>query len=548
MPEMIKVIIVNEGTYTVKKGTTLQELSRAGAKKRKNPAIVACVDNELSDLSRNLLYDCTVEFLDATTQNGFRTYQRSVAFLMVYAVKTVLGKRERVVVAHSINKNYYCELPGLKKPITDELLGQIEGVMREAAEKKIPIEKHTLPVESALREMEAVGLYDKVQLLSYRKTASVNLYRLDWLYDYFYGQMAPDAGVLDVFKLKRRSDGFMLFFKDETESDSRVKVSEVIAESSNWARILKADTVGALNDKLCQEGSGEIVRVAEALHEKKLASLADSILHGRKHIVLIAGPSSSGKTTFASRLGIQLRVNGMKPIVISLDNYYLNRDKIPLDEFGSPDFETIEAIDTRQVDSDLSALQDGKTVELPFFNFQTGRREYKGRVISLADPSCILVIEGIHGLNDKIGASVPSSGKYKIFISALTQLNIDDHNRIPTSDTRLVRRIVRDYLYRGYSAKRTIELWPSVQRGESKYIFPFQEDADAFFNSALVYEMCVLKQFVEPLLFGVGKDEPEHTEAKRLVKFLDSFLGISSENVPPNSILREFIGGSCFSG
>jgi uridine kinase len=576
---------VNGFTVSVEKGTTLLTLSQQFTSAAPYPFIIAKVDNELQDLCRPVLHDCAVEFLDITDPNGFRTYQRTASFLMVYAAKTVLGRKTRVVISHSVEKNYYCEFPALAEPLTDALLEKIEAVMRETAQKELPIEKHSLPLETALREAEAVGLTDKAQLLKYRRTSHVNYYRLDWLYDYFYGQMAPDTGCVPSFKLVKKNSGFILQFPSgilnpgrqtaadtaERQPDAAAseltpphyntpplageyflagltphnKLSEVFAESGKWARILKVDTVGSLNDKLCQTGSGEIIRVAEALHEKKIGYIADRIVEQNKSIVLIAGPSSSGKTTFSARLGVQLRVNGKIPHVISLDNYYLNRENIPKDETGGYDFETIDALDTEQISRDLRALTNGETVELPVFNFLTGQREYKGNLLTL-NAGDILIMEGIHGLNERISAGVPRSDKFKIFISALTQLNIDDHNRIPTTDARLVRRIVRDFQYRGYTAQRTIALWPSVQRGEFKYIFPFQEEADIFFNSALVYEMCVLKQYIEPLLFGVEPEEPERTEAKRLIKFLDCFLGVSSENVPNNSILREFIGGSCF--
>jgi len=309
---------------------------------------------------------------------------------------------------------------------------------------------------------------------------------------------------------------------------------------------MKADTVGALNDKICQDGSGEIIRVAEALHEKKIALLADQIMQEHRPIVLIAGPSSSGKTTFAARLGVQLRVNGAIPHIIGLDNYYLNRDECPRDENGDYDFETINAIDTAQITKDLTALLAGETVEIPTFNFFSGRREYKGNFIELS-PKDVLILEGIHGLNERVSADVPRADKFKIFISALTQINIDDHNRIPTTDARLIRRIVRDSLFRGASAAVTINMWPSVLRGEVKYIYPCQDLADAFFNSALVYEMCVLKQYAEPLLFDIKPNAPQYSEARRLIRFMSSFLGVPSETIPPNSILREFVGGSSFS-
>jgi len=545
----ITLKINGKETTTVPGGTTLLELSTKFAQVCKFPILVAKVDNELQDLSRKLLYDASVEFLDLSDPNGFRTYQRSCTMLLIYAAKAVLGKKTRVIVAHSINKNFFCEIP--EHPITDELLAQIEAAMREAVRKNWPITKATLPKEEALRIAADLGLEDKIRLLRYRHNLTVSFYHFDWMYNYLYGEMAPNTGCLDQFKLTRRGGGFMLQFPniglDYAFSDvsQESKVAEVFAEAKQWARILKADTVGALNDKLCTVGNGELIRVTEGLHEKKVALLADQIMSQHRSIVLIAGPSSSGKTTFATRLGIQLRVNGATPHVIGLDNYYLDRELCPRDADGNYDFETINAIDTEQINLDLNALLAGQRVQIPTFNFLSGKREYKGRYITLT-PTDVLIVEGIHGLNDRVSAQVPSADKFKIFISPMTQINIDDHNRIPTTDTRLVRRLVRDFQYRGANAATTLSMWPSVLRGEAKYIYPHQEHADAFFNSALVYEMCVLKQYAEPMLFDLNPTQPQYTEARRLIKFLSTFLGMPSENVPPNSILREFIGGSCF--
>jgi uridine kinase len=545
----ISIKIIGAEEITVPRETTLLELSEKTNAHRKYPALVAKVDNELQDLSRKLLYDATVEFLDITETNGFRTYQRSCTMLLVYAAKTVLGRKTRVVVAHSVNKNFFCEIPG--QEITDELLKKIETVMYEAVQANYPIVKCTLPKEHALKIAEDLGLEDKIKLLKYRHNLTVSFYNFDWMYNYLYGEMAPNTGCLNQFKLVKRPQGFMLqfpnvgldyIFPDISKED---KVSSIFSEASQWARILKADTVGGLNDKLCTVGSGEIIRVTEALHEKKIGKLADQIMMEHRPIVLIAGPSSSGKTTFAARLSVQLRVNGAVPHTIGLDNYYYDRENCPRDADGNYDFETIDAIDTHQINKDLQALLAGERVQIPTFNFLTGKREYKGRYLALS-PKDVLILEGIHGLNDRVSADVPASDKFKIFISAMTQINIDDHNRIPTTDTRLVRRLVRDFQYRGASAAKTIDMWPSVQRGESKYIFPHQEKADAFFNSALVYEMCVLKQYAEPLLFQLEPDAPQYTEARRLIRFLSTFLGIPGEHIPPNSILREFIGGGCF--
>jgi uridine kinase len=551
MSDTIKVAINNFGETTVPRGTTLFELSEQFASKFERPVLIATVNNELQDLSRPMLYDSQVEFLDITNPQGFRAYQRGLSFLMIYAAKAVLGVKERVVINHSINRNFCCEFPNIED-VSDKILLEIEAVMREAVKRDMPIEKHTMPKELAMRACEEFGFDDKLSLLKYRTNMNFSFYKLDWLYNYFYGEMPPRTGCLGQFRLVKRSRGFMLQFPDAdsnrgfAELAPENRLSEVFAESKRWMRIMKADTVGALNDKLCTDGSGEIIRVAEALHEKKIAAIADEIMHDHKRVVFIAGPSSSGKTTFASRLGVQLSVNGALPHVISLDNYYLNRDECPRDADGNYDFETIDAIDTKQIVKDLKALIAGETVEIPSFNFYTGRREYKGNFLQLS-PSDVLIMEGIHGLNERVGGDVPSSEKFKIFISALTQINIDDHNRIPTTDARLMRRMVRDHLFRGASASRTLEMWPRVLDGEIKYIYPNQERADAFFNSVLVYEMCVLKQYAEPLLYGISPDDPQYPEARRLIRFLASFLSIPSETIPQNSIMREFVGGSCFS-
>jgi len=532
-------------------GTTLLELSKQYSNVRSRPILMAKVDNELADLSRPLLYDSTVEFLDITDPNGFRAYQRGVSLMMVYAAKAILGKMTRVVIAHSINKNYYCEFPDIKAPVTAQLLRDIERFMQQTAAKDMPIDKVLLPKESAIKIAEDLGLQDKVKLLKYRHSDTVNFYKLDWMYNYFYGEIPPATGRLNQFKLVPWAGGFMLQFPSvahgyEIEDLSpENRLNEVFTENKQWVRILKTDTVGALNDKLCQDGSDEIIRVAEALHEKKVVLLADQIMHENKHLVLIAGPTSSGKTSFAHRLGVQLRVNGAIPHIISLDNYYLNREDCPRDEFGNYDFETIGAIDTELITQNLKSLLGGEEVHIPSFNFLTGKREFKGNKLKLSQQD-VIIMEGIHGLNERISEGVAASDKFKIFISALTQINIDDHNRIPTTDTRLLRRIIRDFRTRGASAADTISMWPSVQRGEAKYIYPCQEYADAFYNSALVYEMGVIKQYAEPLLFDIAPHEPQYTEARRLIKFLSSFLSVPGETIPHNSILREFVGGSCF--
>ena len=548
MPNQL-TITINDKKMTIEKGTQLSTLVPQFQPNFKFPIIAAHVNNELWELRKKIIDDCEIQFLDMTTKAAYRVYQRSAVFLMLYAAKSVLGKKTRITVQHSLNKNYYCEIDG--KSIDQTILNQIEEKMRQAAAEGLPIDRHSMPVEEAVKIAQELGLDDKVLTLKYRRTSNVNFYKIDWFYDYFFGAMAPDTGCITTFALREEKDGFVLVFPSATDPVqlSELKrpkmLTQVLHESNKWAKILGIDTVGALNEKICGGQKGSVIRVNEALHEKRTASIADAIHQRGSKLVLIAGPSSSGKTTFAARLGVHLRVNGLTPHIISMDHYYLDRDRIPYDEFGQPDLEALDAIDVPQFSGDLDKLMHGETVQIPYFNFLTGKREYKGHFIALREND-VLVVEGIHGLNGKISDHIPAKDKYKIFISALTQLNLDDHNRIPTSDTRLMRRIVRDSRTRGADAKRTFEMWPSVTRGEERNIFPFQEHADAVFNSALVYEMCVLKLYAEPLLFKLTKADPEFAEARRLVKFLDCFMGIPADEVPNNSLLREFIGGSVF--
>jgi len=540
-------ITIQGKAYQVAPGQTLLELSKLA--EGVYPFLLAKINNQLLELFHPIKEDCEIEYLDVRHPDGFKAYQRSCAFLMICSAKEILGKKARVIVEHSINKNLYCEIPD--EEVTEELLESIEARMHEYSGQNIPIEKFILSLTEGTRIAREFGLEDKAAILKYRRSSSVNFYRLSWFYDYFYGAMVPSTGCISFFKLVKHAPGFILQTpmaeNPEILNEIRpmTKITQVFRESASWLRILNVSTVGSLNDQVCNEGLGTIIRVSEALHEKRIAEIADTIYRQGKSIVLIAGPSSSGKTTFSGRLSVQLQVNGLKPKIISLDDYFLDRERTPLDEFGRLDFECLEALDVEQINKDLSELLAGKEVRLPRFNFITGKREYRRRLHKL-ESGGVLIIEGIHGLNEKLTEYIPAEDKFKIFISALTQLNLDDHNRIPTTDTRMIRRMVRDNRTRGFDALHTIDIWPSVMRGENKYIFPFQEEADAIFNSALVYELCVLKQYAEPLLLQIDPSMPQYTEARRLAKFLDSFLGLSSEEVPPNSILREFIGGSCF--
>ena len=556
--ESIKINIEGFGVREVARGVTLEEVAEDC--KLERPTLLASVNHHLNELRRVLTYDCDVKFLDITDPNGFRAYQRGASFIMISAAKKVLQKlgftktQSRLVIAHSINKNYFCEFPNLEadSKTFNEILINIEQEMRQISQKNLPIEKRSYRLSEAARILAEQGLQNKERLLKYRRATMVNLYKLEGSYDYFYGPMPSHTKAVSDFKLLPARNGFILQFPSRRHNYTMAglipsqKIEEVFEESKKWARIIGLDSVASLNDEISVRGIGEIIRVTEALHEKKIAGLADKIIDENKRIVLIAGPSSSGKTTFASRLSVQLQTHGARPRIISLDNYYLNRENVPLDEHGKPDFETINSIDTPLINSHMADLLSGKEILIPTYNFKTGSREPSGKPLNLKKGD-ILILEGIHGLNEVIGAGLEASAAFRIFISSLTQLNIDDHNRIATTDARLIRRIVRDNHYRGANAARTLGMWESVMRGERKYIFPFQEHADAFFNSALIYEICILKQFAEPLLFSVDASEPEsYIEAKRLLKFLDGFLGASSEAVPPNSLLREFIGGSCF--
>ena len=395
-------------------------------------------------------------------------------------------------------------------------------------------------------------MYDKEKLFRFRRVSKVNIYNIGYYEDYFYGYMADHAGYVKYFDLKLYDEGFVLELPTRKNPSvispfrPEEKIFQVQKESQEWAEKMDISYVGDLNDHITKEGISNILLVQEALQEAKISDIAQRIvLEGNKKFIMIAGPSSSGKTSFSHRLSIQLLAHGMKPHPIGVDNYFKNREETPLDEYGEKNYECLEAIDVEQFNKDMLALLRGERIELPVFNFKTGHREYKGDFLQLG-PEDVLVIEGIHGLNDKLSYALPAESKFKIYISALTQLNIDEHNRIPTTDGRLLRRIVRDARTRGTSAKDTIARWPSVRRGEEANIFPYQEQADVMFNSALVYELACLKVYAEPLLFGIDKSEPEYLEAKRLLKFLDYFISVPSEDIPHNSLLREFVGGSCF--
>lgn len=531
----------------------LKELADKAQPEFKDKIVLARVNGKLCELWKKVYPDSKIEYITTAQSDGLLTYKRSATLIMLKAIYDVYGHTdiERVKVEFSLSKGYYCTVKG-NVSVNDEFICRVKARMREIVDGDMPIIKHTIPKDEAVRHFGNHGMYDKEKLFRYRKSSTVNVYRLDGFEDYYYGYMVPSSGYIQHYELFLYDKGFVIQFptventKDIPEFAPQNKLFKVLDESTEWCRMLGVETVGDLNETIVSGNIKELIFVQEALQEKKLADIAQRISDDpSKKFIMIAGPSSSGKTTTSYRLAIQLRAHGMRPHQISLDNYFVNREFTPKDENGDYNFECLEALDIEQFNKDMTALLNGERVELPSFNFKLGKREYNGDYKELG-PSDVLVIEGIHGLNDRLSYSLPKESKFKIYLSALTQLNIDEHNRIPTTDGRLIRRIVRDAQTRGTSAKKTIAMWPSVRKGEEENIFPFQEEADVMFNSALIYELALLKQYAEPLLFGIGRDEPEYPEANRLIKFLDYFLGIPNDFIPINSIAREFIGGSCF--
>ena len=548
--EEIKVM-VNGRPMSCEAGTTLQELAVQYDEQTDGwPAIVAKVDGVVKELWNSVTEKCEIRFCTYQDVEGKKAYVRGITMIMLKAFYKEVPKDqfEKITVENSLDTGYYCTLSGGVE-ITDELLAKVEKRMRKYVDDDVVFDKKTMNVEKAIKLFHERKMYDKSNLMKYRRSSKVNIYKLGKVMDYFYGPMPYSTGMLQAFRLEKFDKGFVFVVPKSSEPGvlpsfvPSMKLHQTITETSKWGVRLGVENVGQLNDIIVNGGMRDLMLVQEALHERRIGGIAERIAStGKIKVVTIAGPSSSGKTTFSYRLSAQLKTLGLKPHPIAMDDYFVNRVNTPKGKDGKYNYECIEAIDVAQFNEDLEKLLAGEEVQLPTYNFITGEREYNKPVMQL-DPDEVLIIEGIHGLNDKLTERVMPGNKFKIYISALTTLNIDEHNRIPTSDGRLLRRIIRDARTRGHEAQTSIAMWKSVRSGESENIFPFQEKADAMFNSSLVYEFSALKQYAEPLLFKVPRGSEEYAEAQRLLKFLDYFLGINPEEVPLNSIVREFIGG-----
>jgi uridine kinase len=538
--------------HTYPLGTSLLEISRDLDIQLENTVCGAIVNNQVRELSFCLVKPKHIEFFDVSHTDGIRMYIRSLIFVMYVALKEVFP-HVSLQVRKGISNGYFCELSGFGREITGPDIQLIQNEMKEIIRKDIPFIKKGLSTEDAVEHLMKEGLEEKAQLFEQKGHLYTSLYFLNDLGNYFYGHLLPSTGYITIFGLIKFYDGILLQvpdtenFDDLQEAPKQKKLFEIYQEHKNWARILDVDTVANLNEYTLQKKGGYIIKISEALHEKKIAEIANKIheRNGDLRVVLVAGPSASGKTTFSKRLGVQLAVNGLRPFQISLDDYFVDREHTPRDEQGNYDFEALDAIDIDFFNEQLLRLLEGKEVQLPKFDFYRGQRFMNGDRLRLRSGD-ILIVEGIHGMNPHLLPRIDEKNTFKIFISALTQISIDEQTHISTSDNRLIRRIIRDSKYRGYPAAETIKRWPSVRRGEERNIFSFQENADVMFNSATLYELGVLKKYADPLLKLVLENQPEYMESMRLLKFLSYFKPIDDEEIPPTSLLREFLGGSSF--
>lgn len=554
MSDLLKVYCKNIGEYIpFKGGDTLMDIYRGIADRIDGTPICAQVNNRTEDLQFPLFSPKQVLFLTKESPSGHRVYVRSLC-MMLYRAVTALYPSTRLVIEHSVSRGYYCRLTG-EVTVDAEVVGRLKEYMHDLVRRDLKFERKERLTTDVISIFEKQGLDDKVKLLRTLHELYTVYYRLDGICDSYYGNLAPSTGMLKVFDLVLYKEGFLLMGMDSDNPDR--PASPVVQEKLYGAftdylafnRVIGVDDAGDLNETVASKETAMLINVAEALHDKKIGRISDEIsrryAEGGAKVVLIAGPSSSGKTTFTKRLAIQLMTNLLEPKMISLDDYFVNRENTPRDESGDYDYESLYALDLDTFNRDLNTLISGGEIDLPTYNFELGQRVYKGKKLKLNDNS-VLLIEGIHGLNPELTSHIEAKLKYMIYVSALTTISIDDHNWVPTTDNRLLRRIIRDYKYRGVSAIDTIRRWPSVRRGEERWIFPYQENADAMFNSSLIFELGVMKEFADDILKGVPRDMPEYAESFRLRKLLSYFTPIPERLIPSTSLLREFLGGSSF--
>ena len=554
MAKKLKVNFRDIKTVEFEEGTQFKEIAEYFREFFNYDILAAKIDNNIVDLSDSLTKKCNIDFFDRSSETGNSIYVRSARFILVLAVRNIFGKDVDVVAEHSMHHGVYFTLRGAT--ITKEILNKISKEMKEIVKSDFLFTKLSVSRLDAIKYFKKVNKLDKVNVLKYISNTYINLYRINDVYDYYYGRMAYSTGQINDFKLSYvKETGFVLSLPDIVNPECTLdyvhygKVFDKFEEYTKWGSILGIENAADLNRAVSKAEVCELVNLAEAHYDGQLAKIAEDIASSKKSIkvVLIAGPSSAGKTTTSKKLDIYLRSKGFITHPIALDDYFTDMDKRALDANGKPDFESIRAIDTDLFNKHLTQLLDGKKVSLPTFNFVLGKREFNGNYLQLGEKD-IIIIEGLHALNDKLTMSIDKNQKYKIYISPLTQLNIDNHTHVHTSDIRKIRRICRDNKTRGFGARETLRMWPDIKAGERENIFKFQNDVDTVVNSSLIYEIGVLKTYVEPLLFNVSEDDPEYPEALRLINFLRNFLPIPSDDVPSDSVLREFIGGSCFKG
>ena len=555
MSDTLPVICENAGrTIEVAMGTTLLEVERQLRLDGPHPFLAAYVNNRIKELNYRIYKPVTVRFIDITSFEGIRVYQRTISFILQKAVRELFPDRT-LYIRHSLGASgFYCEISGFG-PIPAEHLDAIKARMRGIIDRNLPIQGVKMLTDTARKIYEGFGMTDKIALLDSRPRLYSKIYTIDSLPGYFYGALTPSTGYTPQFDLHSYYNGFFIALPLRTDptrlhqSVHQEKMFDVFHQYQSWVEIMGVPTVGQLNSKVLAGDASELIKIAEAFHENKLAQVAGCVAEANRErgvrLVLISGPSSSGKTTFAKRLGVQLRVLGLNPVLISLDDYFVDREKTPRDENGEYDYEALEAIDLEQFNDHLKRLERGESVDIPRYDFISGTRQWHDNPLQL-DERSVLIVEGIHGLNPALTPGVPESRKFKIYVSCFTSVALDNVSRIATSDNRLLRRLTRDYRTRGNDALSTLARWESVRRGEEKHIFPYQENADVMFNSSLFYEISVLRRFAEPILREVPDTVPEYDEARRMLKFLDNFIPISPEEIPPTSLLREFIGGSSF--